>query len=133
PPQGYNYFCGYLCPERYYGGGYGGGYEGYNSPTYPRSSSDYNFEDYNDYSDYSYYEDNGNNNQNDNYNQNDYNNNSGYNDYGNNDRYGSNNRYPGDSYDPFYQYGFRYDPYFFNTAYLRIAPRLWVFIPINYF
>jgi Family of unknown function (DUF6600) len=115
PPQGYNYFCGYLCPERYT---YGGGYGGYNEPVYGRRTSDdyYNFEDYDDYDEYSEYED---------YDE--------YDQYGeDNDRYGS-NRYPGSSYDPFYSYGFRYDPFFYSQAYLRIAPRLWVFIPVNYF
>jgi len=116
PPRGYNYFCGYLCPERYtYGGGY-------NDPVYGRRTSDdsYKFEDYNDYDEYSEYED--------------------YDDYGDygesgeyedSDRYG-NNRYPGGN-DPFYSSGFRYDPFFYSQAYLRIAPRLWVFIPVNYF
>ncbi len=112
PPRGYNYFCGYLCPERQtYGGGY-------NDPVYGRRTSDdyYNFEDYDDYDEYSEYED--------------------YDDYGEyddyDDRYGS-NRYPEGSYDQFSSYGFRYDPFFYSQAYLRIAPRLWVFVPANYY
>jgi len=108
PPTGYNYFCGYLCPERYT-------YRtGYNEPY----RDDYfQFEDYNDYDEYSDYDDY-----------------SDYGDYGyGNDQYGYNNRYPNDTFVPYESYGFRYDPFFYSQAYLRIAPQLWVFIPINYF
>jgi hypothetical protein len=108
PPQGYNYFCGYLCRERYT-------FDGYNDPGYPYASpNDYfPFEDYDDFDEYSEYEDY------DEY---------GY-DYDNRYEYSDRERFA----DPYYSYGFRYDPYFFNAAYMRIAPRLWVFIPVNYF
>ena len=108
PPQGYNYFCGYLCPERYTYGS-----PGYDN-VYPYRTSDnyFDFEDYNDYDEYSEYE---------NY--------EDYDDYDYRDPYSYRDPYE----DPYYSYGFRYDPYYFNTAYLRIAPRLWVFIPVNYF
>ena len=125
PPAGYDYFCGYLCPQRQTFGG------GYNRPVYPYSSSGgyYRFEDYNDYDEYSEYED---------YDDYDEYGDDRYDDdrYGDdrydNDRYGD-NRYPGQYNDPSYSYGFRYDPYYFSAAYLRIAPRLWFFIPTNYF
>ncbi len=118
PPQGYNYFCGYLCPERYTYGGYGSAYP------YRTSDDYYRFEDYNDYDEYSEYED---------YDEYDRFENEGYeNDRYRNDPYGS-NRYPGQYNGPYDSYGFRYDPYYFSQAYLRIAPRLWVFIPANYY
>jgi hypothetical protein len=120
PPQGYDYFCGYLCPQRQTFGG------GYDRPDYQysRTRDDYRFEDYDDYDEYSEYED--------------------YDDYSEyeddryqDDRYQDDryrdNRYPGQYNDPYASYGFRYDPYYFSPEYLRIAPRLWVFIPTNYF
>lgn len=118
PPAGYDYFCGYLCPQRQTFGG------GYNRPGYPYSSSGdyYRFEDYDEYDEFSEYED--------------YDDYPDYDDYDDNryrdDRY-RDNRYPGQYNDPYYSYGFRYDPFYFSAAYLRIAPRLWVFIPTNYF
>ena len=73
---------------------------------------DYQFEDYNDYSDYSQY---------DNYDNN----------YDYNNRPYNNRDYS--AYDPYSSYGFRYEPYFYNAAYIRVAPRLWTFIPASYF
>ena len=115
PPQGYNYFCGYLCPERYTYGA-----SGYGNDPYRSSGGYYNFEDYNEYDEYSEYE---------NYDD--------YDDYGYQDQYqdpyqdqySNRNQYN----DPYYSYGFRYEPTYFSPAYLRIAPRLWVFIPVNYY
>jgi hypothetical protein len=114
PPIGYNYFCGYLCRERQTFG------VGYNQPGYPYGGSYggyYPFEDYNDYDDFDEYEDYEDFYGHDSYRDDDY------------DRYDASGR---DFYDP-YSFGFRYDPYYYSPAYLRIAPRLWVFIPVNYF
>jgi hypothetical protein len=113
PPQGYNYFCGYLCPDR------SNRYGGYGN-VYSRSNDDFVFDDYNDYEDY-----------------NDY---SGYDDdnYGNqgygNSGYDYEHQYDSQyGYDPYSDYSFYYDPYLFNSAYIRIAPKLWVFIPTQYY